>query len=95
MEIIWSDDAKLDYDENIEYLLKEWSEKSAANFIKEVETVLKLLKKNPNLFPKSNYKSIRRAVIRKQITLFYQKKESSILLVRFWNTLKNPQSLDL
>ncbi len=95
MEIIWSNDAKLDYDENIEFLLKEWSEKSAINFIEEVESILKLLKTNPKLFPKSNYKSIRRAVIRKQITLFYQEKGTSIHLVRFWNTLKNPQSLDL
>ena len=32
MEIIWSVDAKLDYDENIEYLLKEWTEELAVNF---------------------------------------------------------------
>ena len=95
MEIIWSDDAKLDYDENIEYLLKEWSEESASTFIEEVEAVLELLKTNPKLYPKSNYKSIRRAVIRKQITLFYQDKGSSIYLVRFWNTYKDPQSLKL
>ncbi len=95
MKIIWSDDAKLDYDENIEYLLREWSEKSAVNFIEEVESVLELLKINPKLFPKSNYKSIRRAVIRKQITLFYQKKGLSVHLIRFWNTFKDPQSLNL
>lgn len=70
MEIIWSDDAKLDYDVNIEYLLREWTEESAVNFIDEVDAVLELLKINPKLYPKSDYKSIRKAVIRKQITLF-------------------------
>ncbi len=54
MEIIWSDDARLDYDENIEYLLREWSEESAANFIEEVESVLELLKINPKLYSKSD-----------------------------------------
>jgi len=95
MEIIWSDDAKLDYNGNIEYLLREWSEESAANFIEEVEYVLELLKINPKLFPRSDYKSIRRVVVRKQITLFYQEKRSTIYLIRFWNTYKNPQSLKL
>jgi plasmid stabilization system protein ParE len=83
MEIIWSDDARLDYNENIEYLVEEWSEESASTFIEEVELVLELLKTNPKLYPKSGYKSIRRAVIRKQITLFYQSKGSKIYLIRF------------
>jgi plasmid stabilization system protein ParE len=95
MEILWSDDAKQDYDENIEYLLREWSEDSASTFIEEVDLVLELLKTNPKLYPISDYKSIRRAVIRKQITLFYQDKGTSIYLVRFWNTYKDSQSLNL
>ncbi len=95
MQIIWSEDAKLDYNENIKYLLEEWSEESASTFIDEVESVLELLKINPKLYPKIDYKSIRRAVIRKQITLFYQDKGSMIYLVRFWNTYKDPHSLKL
>lgn len=95
MEIIWSDDAKLDYENNIEYLLKEWTKESAINFIEEVETILELLKANPKLYPKSDYKSIRRAVVRKQITLYYQEKGSVVYLIRFWNTFKDPQSLNL
>lgn len=95
MTIIWSDEAKSDYENNIQYLLKEWTEESAVNFIEEVNAVLELLKINPKLYPQSNYKSIRRAVIRKQITLFYQEKESSIYLIRFWNTFQNPNSIDL
>ncbi len=34
MKIIWSDDAKHDYDENIEYLLSEWSEESAIYLVR-------------------------------------------------------------
>lgn len=95
MTIIWSDEAKSDYENNIQYLLKEWTEESAVNFIEDVNAILELLKINPKLYPQSNYKSIRRAVIRKQITLFYQEKKSSIYLIRFWNTYQNPNSIDL
>jgi plasmid stabilization system protein ParE len=95
MQILWSEDAVNDYHENIEYLLKEWSEKVASQFIDEVDVVLEIIKLNPEIYPKTDYKSIRRAVIRKQITLFYQRKKDVIYLVRFWNNYKDPGSLDL
>ena len=95
MEVIWSDDATEDYQDNIQFLLNRWSERSAMNFIEEINTIIDLLKLNPEAYPLSNYKGVRRAVIRKQITLFYQKKENSIVLIRLWNTYKNPDSLKL
>ncbi|KYG74477.1 plasmid stabilization system protein ParE [Roseivirga ehrenbergii] len=95
MEVIWSDDAFEDYLENIRFLIRRWSEKSAINFIDEVDTIIDLLKLNPEAFPLSNYKSIRRAVVRKQITLFYKVEDETIILVRFWNTYKNPESLKI
>ena len=95
MQIIWTQEAKQDYLENIEYLLEKWTEKSARNFINEVDDVLELLQINPKLFPLSDYKSIRRAVICKQITLFYQLKDSNIYLIRFWNSYQDPDSLEV
>lgn len=95
MQILWSEDAVNDYHENIEYLLKEWSEKVASQFIDEVDVVLEIIKLNPKIYPKTDYKSICRAVIRKQITLFYQRKKDVVYLVRFWNNYKDPGSLDL
>lgn len=93
MQIIWSEEAKQDYLENIEYLLEKRTEKSAINFINEVDAVLELLKINPELFPLSDYKSIRRVVIRKQITLYYMLKGSNIYLIWFWNSYQDPDSL--
>jgi len=95
MQVAWSENARLDYHENIDYLLKEWSVESASNFIEEVDVVLDLIKINPNLYPESDHKSVRRAVIRKQITLFYQVKGSTIYLVRFWNSHKDPESFEV
>lgn len=37
MQVAWSENARLDYHENIDYLLKEWSVESASNFIEEVD----------------------------------------------------------
>ncbi len=94
-KIIWSDEAIHDYHQNINYLISQWSEDSASTFMDEVETTLELIQFTPEIVPSSDYKSIRRAVIRKQITLYYMIKEESIYLVRFWNTYQNPDSINL
>lgn len=95
MKIVWSIDAQNDYHENIGYLLREWSENSAMNFIEEVESVLEIIKSQPDLYPFCEYNSIRRAVVRKQITLFYKVEGDTIFLVRFWNNYQDPKSRKL
>jgi plasmid stabilization system protein ParE len=37
---IWTDLALRDYHENIDYLIREWSEKEAIGFIEDVENTL-------------------------------------------------------
>ena len=95
VQIIWSEEAKEDYHQNIDYLLSEWSEKSASEFIEEVDTVLELIKTYPKIYPASNYRSARKAVIRKQITLFYKIGDDGIYLLRFWNNHQDPGALKL
>ncbi|MBS1681969.1 MAG: type II toxin-antitoxin system RelE/ParE family toxin [Bacteroidetes bacterium] len=60
MKIIWSDEALLDYHQNIDYLLKDWSEQVALDFMEDVETVVGLIKKNPELYPLTDHRDIRR-----------------------------------
>ena len=95
MQIIWSDDAIEDYRQNIEYLLSRWGEKLASAFIEEVDTVLELLIINPDIYPLVDHHSIRRAVVRKQVALYYKIEGKSIYLVRFWNTYQDPETLEL
>lgn len=93
MNIVWSDEAAEDYHQNIDYLLAEWSEKSAAEFIEDVASILELLKTQPKLYPLTDSPSVRKAVIRKQITLFYKIEKQNIHLIRFWNNRQNPEKL--
>lgn len=83
MNVIWSEDAIIDYHQNIDFLITEWSEKVATEFIEDVEGVIELIKIQPEIYPLSNYQNIRKVVIRKQISLFYEVKGRSILLIRF------------
>ena len=93
MQIVWSEEALSDYHQIIDYLLLEWSEKSARTFIDEVDSVLFLLQRQPELFPLSAVPAVRRAVIRKQVTLYYTIRQEELVLVRIWNTKQNPTRL--
>jgi plasmid stabilization system protein ParE len=57
--ILWNDFARQDYYQNIDYLLKEWSEKEAQVFIDKVFDVLDVLEKGNVEFQKTNRNNIR------------------------------------
>ena len=92
-KIIWSADAVSDYDQNIEYLLDEWGIKETQQFIDEIAEMLNTISKMPELFPLSDYRDIRKCVVRKQISILYRVKDDKIELVRIWNNKKNPKKL--
>ena len=90
-----SDEAIADYHQNIEFLEREWSSQVAAEFITDVDSALELIKSHPGLYPQTDYREIRKAVIRKQITLFFKVKAKHVYLIRFWNNYQNPEKLKL
>ena len=93
MKVIWTHQAQKDYDQNIDYLLSEWSERVARNFIDQVNLTIQLLTINPYLYQQGNYQNIRKAFITKQISLFYKPENERIVLIRFWNNSGSTESL--
>jgi len=89
--------AKKSFDQNLDYLKKEWGAKVTKEFIDRVEVIFNTISENPYLYPfHSSSKQIRRCVIHKRIIMFYRisaKNKISILL--FWNTYQNPDKLRL
>ena len=95
MQIVWSDDAVADYHQNIDFLLEKWSVQVAVEFMEDVETIIELVESQPEIYPLTDYQGIRKAVVRKQITLFFRVKDEAIHLIRFWNNHQNPERLKL
>ncbi len=94
--ILWNEFARQDYYQNIDYLLKEWSEKEAQAFIDKVFDVLFVLEKGNVEFQKTSKKDIRRCVITKQITLFYRIKDHHLIeLLRFWSNSMDNNKLNI
>jgi len=94
--VIWNDLAVRDYHENIDYLLRKWSDKEAIAFINDVESVIFDLKQGNVEFKESGYLTIRQCVVCKQIALYYKHVESdTIELLRFWNNYQDNKKLKL
>ena len=94
--IKWSHEAVKTFDDNINYLIREWSENEIRNFIKQTNLRIASIELNPKLYRRSEkHPRIRRVSINKNITLFYQyyptKKEVTLLI--FWNTHQDPKKL--
>jgi plasmid stabilization system protein ParE len=93
-KIIWNKEAKSDYFENIDYLLKNWSEKEVQKFIDEVRHIEVVLKKGNVDFQEIGYRRVKRVVLRKQITLFYKiNNMAEVEFLRFWNNHKDIKRL--
>ena len=93
--IVWSPQAKRDYWQNIDYLELKWSIQDVLNFIEKVDYTIQLIVKNNTLFTTTNYKSVHKIVITKQITLYYRITSTNIELLRFWNNYQDLENFKL
>ena len=96
IEIIWSQEAVKTFDQNIQYLFKEWSPKEVDRFLNQTDYVISRLQEHPESFnPSLRIKKVRRARLNKYITLYYRYsvQRKKILLLSFWNIKQDPSKL--
>ena len=93
-KITFSPLPKITYQKNIHYLDNNWPLKSKVKFITNISKTVFLIKDNPEFFPKwKTNNNIRKAVIVKQITMFYKIEKDTIEILLFWNSYQNPDKL--
>ena len=93
--IFWSETAKLDYWDNIDYLQKEWTLTDVYNFMDEVDDLLNKLSQNNLTFKATLYKNTFEVPVVKQVNLFYDFDVNSIILLRFWSNYQDRKKLFL
>jgi plasmid stabilization system protein ParE len=93
-QIVWSVEAENDFAENIEYLMREWTEEDAIEFIHKVNRIIETVRTELVRYQPANYKGLFKCVVCKQITLFYRENGiEEIELVRFWNNYRDLNNL--
>lgn len=92
LTIKWSDEATLEFEQIIDFINNCWTEKEAIDFIIKTEFTIKLISTQPYLFPESNFRQIRKAVVTKQTSFYYLIQEQKVYIITFWDNRKNPAS---
>ena len=87
--ISWSEPAKIDYWNNIEYLEREWTLTEVYNFMDKVDELIALLTKENLTFKPTDYKNTYQVPVVKQINLYYRFENDTIELLRFWNNYQD------
>jgi plasmid stabilization system protein ParE len=78
----------------LEYLEAKWSERVRIKFAKKLYDSLKIIRANPEIFPKSvKNKKFHKCVVTKQTTLFYTFTSKRIYVVALFDTRQNPSKI--
>lgn len=94
-KIFWTDHALKELAEAYDYLNKHFTTREMRLLSKEIDKTLKLISRNPNLFPLSDFKGVRRIVIKNFNTMYYRKKENTVEILSFFSNRQNPEKRKL
>lgn len=85
-KIFWTHEAINNLEDILDYLRTRWTYREIENFKKRLSKQINLIEQNPKLFPVSQFNPrLRKAVLSKQTTIFYEISGYTIYLVYLFN----------
>ena len=83
----WTKEAEETFNEIIEYLENNWTEKEVQSFVRKAHKVIGQIENNPYQFKASSFHEIRKAFITKHNSMFYFVNEDDrvVELYTFWD----------
>lgn len=96
--LFWSDHALAHLQRIIDYLTENWTHREIKNFAKKLEKRLELIRRNPELFPKtSKRKNVRRSVLTKHVVIYYYYETQGrvVTLITLFDPRQNPEKLKI
>lgn len=89
--IEWSPRSKQDYMNLLDYLQNKWGEKTIRKFNDRLQSIIAVIAEKPEIYPTSGKKKqVRKCVISKQTSLYYQIKKEKIELITLFDNRQNP-----
>lgn len=77
----WTEEAVNNLERILNHLDQNWTQKEVSNFKLKLSKQLELITQNPFIFPKSLiHPRLRKAVLSKQTSIFYEVKDDNIFL---------------
>jgi plasmid stabilization system protein ParE len=93
-DIFWTDHALKELATAFDYLSKNFSEIEMRNLSVEIDIVIALIEKNPNMFQETEEKNgVRRTVILKFNTLYYRLNNNVVEILSFYSNRQKPKKI--
>jgi plasmid stabilization system protein ParE len=90
-EVRWTLEAVDRFQDVIDYLETEWTEREIINFIAATNNIIRLISERPRMFRKTNKRDVHEALVTPHNLLIYQVYSKHIDILTFWDTRKNPK----
>ena len=92
-QVVWNKRAVIKFDEIVEYLEEEVSQKAAIKFVQRLDDLIEKLNKHPEIGRRTrNKKTVRQYRIDKNRKLYYRKYGKKLLIVFIFDERQNPNS---
>lgn len=86
----WTKESIRNLEEILDYLICKWTQKEVDNFNRKLSKKLDMILQNPRMFPVSIFNpKLRKAVLTKQVTIFYEIKNKQIYVTYLFVNRKN------
>jgi len=90
-EIKWTTEAEETFDQIIDYLENNWTEREIERFVIAAEQVIEYISEHPKMFRKTNKKNVHEVLVTPHNLLIYKTYANHIDLITFWDTRQNPR----
>ncbi len=92
--VLWTDQAVNNLENIIESISNKWTEKEVANFKRSLTKHIEIIQRFPAVFPQSEtVPRLRKAVMSKQTSIFYEVKGDIIYLAYLFDNRKDPDKI--
>lgn len=90
LPIAWTDDAQESFDATVNQIESKWGIRIAEVFVRDAHKTISLIAIQPYMFNASFTSNIRKAVISKQTSMFYEVHATYITILFFWDNRQDP-----
>ncbi|MEI8114157.1 MAG: type II toxin-antitoxin system RelE/ParE family toxin [Bacteroidia bacterium] len=94
-KLFWTDEAIRNLENILNYLNERWTQREIDNFKERLTRQIRIIRQSPNIFPVSLYNPrLRKAVLSKQTTVFYEVSGQIIYLVYLFNSKQDIEQIN-
>lgn len=90
LDVRWTEEAEYTFDHIFSFIVQRWGPLAANKFKDRTKKTLANISNQPFLFPECGIENVRKAVITKQSSVFYEVYSDYIALVYFWDNRQDP-----